>query len=1016
MAKYGDIIAGLTVGNYGSAGPVGFTNRWDGPGSSQNLDVIEDLSSPSGKALRARLTASSRTFWSWDGINADPDRGTSTSIALIRIKNAPSGSSASFGGLVARGDGDGASETCITGVFARNGSGATVRAIRYLNAAATVTDSSTGAWLQNGIYWLKTVVSGTSSTSTLYAENELNGTEIKSVTASAPASNANNWHGLFAFASDADFDVLYYAIGTGSDLPDPPAGPVEPVLTSATGTKTGDTTASGSVSTDTASGTLYAVVTTSATPPSSADIKTGAGAVYATNKTVTATGAQAFHATGLTASTTYYWHFIHNDSNIITSNSFTTDATPAVPPSTAPTGLAAVAQSDTVIRLTWGSLTGATGYKIRRDDVTVTDVGNVLTVDVSGLTAETPYGFEVLAYNTAGDGPWSAVASETTQSTPDDIILIADVDGANVSATLSSIVNPSSATPRFNLEMRPTAINGTNLSGWRHSSFAIGNAEGKSPVFALNRNTMTLKGATPALTWLPMYTLDPFVLEPVFVQATSRSLIGGSTGTIEWSFPDPLPAGTIYVMTHAMGAQGQAPLLAQHLLNDYSSIAAPTSSADVNGVYLTSPAEVDENGRQIGGHDCYAIKLTFPGPTTDGGPKRKLVQTAGQHVAGEASSWVAFYSGLKYLLDSPNADAVRNRANFDVYLYFNICPNGLFGGHGRHNFRSSVDMNRDWINQSLIETETVAAAILADTGGSADVCFDWHCYRDADDDDKFIMLTPDTPNARRFGELGEPIFGMPYKPDEWSDIVGSFNNWAYSSLGVAFTSACECPQRGDTSSANYEQIGVNWTKTLAAADADGMFYAPENITTISSTIAVPMSAMTLARDLPSNSVSILSNIGVPTSAVLLESEVPEYIADITSSVLVPTSSVVLSLAPTSGLSVFSTVPAPSSTVSMERLLPEYEATISSTISAPTSSLVLGVEDGSVSITISSNISAPTSVVSLDDEVPEYTLTMYSSVSVPTSFVYLINGDIIKHISPENIIILPLIKNILTLRR
>lgn len=100
-----------------------------------------------------------------------------------------------------------------------------------------------------------------------------------------------------------------------------------PVLTSPTGAATGETTASGSVSTDTAEGTLYRVTTTNATE-TAATVKAGA------SQAVTATGVQSITATGLAASTAYYHHFVHrdvagNDSTVSTSAQFTTDA-PAV--------------------------------------------------------------------------------------------------------------------------------------------------------------------------------------------------------------------------------------------------------------------------------------------------------------------------------------------------------------------------------------------------------------------------------------------------------------------------------------------------------------------------------------------------------------------------------------------------------------------------------------------------------------------------------------------------------------
>lgn len=97
-----------------------------------------------------------------------------------------------------------------------------------------------------------------------------------------------------------------------------------PVLTSPTGESTGSTTASGTVSTNEATGTLYRVTTTNAT-------ETGATVKAGASQAVTSTGVQTITATGLTHSETYRHHYLHrdaagNDSTVASSAAFTTDA------------------------------------------------------------------------------------------------------------------------------------------------------------------------------------------------------------------------------------------------------------------------------------------------------------------------------------------------------------------------------------------------------------------------------------------------------------------------------------------------------------------------------------------------------------------------------------------------------------------------------------------------------------------------------------------------------------------
>lgn len=113
-----------------------------------------------------------------------------------------------------------------------------------------------------------------------------------------------------------------------------------PVLSSPTGVDTSQTTADVSVTTDESNGTLYWVVTQSATAPSALQIQagqdhTGAAAAAAGNQAVSGGGVNSASVTGLSDTTTYYAHFQHvdaaaNESNLVTSASF---ATPSyVPP------------------------------------------------------------------------------------------------------------------------------------------------------------------------------------------------------------------------------------------------------------------------------------------------------------------------------------------------------------------------------------------------------------------------------------------------------------------------------------------------------------------------------------------------------------------------------------------------------------------------------------------------------------------------------------------------------------
>lgn len=149
---------------------------------------------------------------------------------------------------------------------------------------------------------------------------------------------------IFLFANDQDYSANAFSQTarstrvTGSTPTNTALGDdtTAPVLTSPTGTQTGSTTGTGGATTDEANGTFYSVASTSSTAPSAAQVKagqmhTGSAAAAAANTAVSSTGAKSVNFTGLSPSTTYYAHSMHEDaasnqSNVVTSASFTTTA------------------------------------------------------------------------------------------------------------------------------------------------------------------------------------------------------------------------------------------------------------------------------------------------------------------------------------------------------------------------------------------------------------------------------------------------------------------------------------------------------------------------------------------------------------------------------------------------------------------------------------------------------------------------------------------------------------------
>lgn len=399
------------------------------------------------------------------------------------------------------------------------------------------------------------------------------------------------------------------------------------------------------------------------------------------------------------------------------------------------------------------------------------------------------------------------------------LTLVTAFDAGNASPTLSTVTDPLSHAPIVTVDVFKES--------WRHLFWAVEGAKNKRPVFRMRRSTQSAQSALQP-DWLPCFTQTPGDFES-WERVNSLTLTAGSPAYLEFQPSEGMAHGRVYLATQPLGQQQDAPVLAAHLLAQYPGIASPTISASSTGVFATSPAET-VNGRPVGGHPMYSIKLAWGGVTTDGQAKRKFVMLAGLHAAGEHTSWIVFRYFLDFLIESSDAAAAALRANFDFYLYFNMTPNGIDGGERRTSPRTNNDPNRVWsLGPSIVsEIDAAQTAIYADTGGAADVMLSWHGWSDATR--LFLIGThvDDYETATRGAalqaaiDLGAPIFGttavvitsFTYNTDAW---------WGFAKLGCRLAIDPEIQQYGSTALPTYKHIAESWAKTIAAVDAAGHF-------------------------------------------------------------------------------------------------------------------------------------------------------------------------------------------------
>ncbi len=131
-----------------------------------------------------------------------------------------------------------------------------------------------------------------------------------------------------------------------------------------------------------------------------------------------------YQVTGLTASTSYNFTVTAldaagNESVVSNTLAITTNAASGdTQAPTAPT-LSSTVQTETTVDLSWTAATdntAVTGYRVYKDAVLEATLGNVLTSQVTSLTASTGYNFTVTALDAAGN---ESVASNTLAITTD---------------------------------------------------------------------------------------------------------------------------------------------------------------------------------------------------------------------------------------------------------------------------------------------------------------------------------------------------------------------------------------------------------------------------------------------------------------------------------------------------------------------------------------------------------------------------------------------------------------------
>jgi len=735
MAQYWEDWAGQTVGNE----PTGWTKRWVTSGVT--AQIVTDAAAPGGKSLRITKSANGRFAITMDAVDSDADRANINISALVRAPSNPGDSVAyTFFGPLGRGAGAAAAETAYYAFLREETTNArTIQINSYVGGTSTsATGIATPAWEFGATYWMHLSISGTTLRFRLAAQATPQTTIKDSGDITYNDISAAGWAGIFAF-SLRQSDILAVGIGTGGDAAPTEAPVVDttaPTLSSPTSSSTGAASGSGGVTTNEANGTLYAVATTSATAPTKAQVKagqthTGATAPWSGNQAVSSTGAKSATVTGLTASTTYYLHFMHEDasanqSEVATSASFTTDT----PDTTAPTltGATATATGSTAATgsVSTNEATGTLYFVTSAnasESVTTVKAGSgqsvtttgTQSVSVTGLTAETPYYLHFVHRDAAGnDSEVVSSAQFTTAAAPTALEYVFTGDSFNINPTGSTVTGGDTSTPTVVIVPRKQRIidNEGDYTKWRTIYGKITGANGKRPLFKLLRADYS---GTISSSWKPWYSYD----------------------NVNWQrFPTPTLNGLHYDFQLATGftsddvwigfqpgyPMSRVTALRDELVSLHPDKIHQLPSASSSHIVNILASQTDELGNTVPSQPFYGYGIWNDGAFGGTGTKRAIVLTCGIHPGEHVGDYV--FEGFVRFLVSDDADAVLLRNNYQFIVYPNTNPVGRYGGHIRGQWdpvapykNANRDFGTDGNAFQMENSSTLRDALIADLAG-----------------------------------------------------------------------------------------------------------------------------------------------------------------------------------------------------------------------------------------------------------------------------------------------------------
>jgi hypothetical protein len=241
--------------------------------------------------------------------------------------------------------------------------------------------------------------------------------------------------------------------------------------------------------------------------------------------------ANSYSLTGLNSSTSYSYYVKANNSTGPSPASDTIPVTTLIPIPDAPTATAATNITPTSFIANWGFVNGADSYTLYVTDsgsnITHYDLGNVNSLEITGLTGSTAYSYYVTATNTTGTSSQSNTIQATT------LINIPDIPVAGA----ATAVTPTSFTANWSASNNATSYTLYVVDSLANTTqYDLGDVTSKN-VTGLNSNASysyyvtatNSTGTSAASETIPVTTLFPAAPVSGSFTATTSSI------TLNWS-------------------------------------------------------------------------------------------------------------------------------------------------------------------------------------------------------------------------------------------------------------------------------------------------------------------------------------------------------------------------------------------------------------------------------------------------------------------------------------------------